>query len=85
MTTNAQELIDNAVRLFKEEATPAFVRYADRLIEEDKAHWVADPHVEDVVGLVRTSDPNTALVVVYLAQNDFETSDAFDAGAYGRR
>ena len=62
------------------------VAYAQQLIGTGQASWIRDPYVDGVVGLVLTGT-NTALVLLYLKTpsgfNDFETSEEFDAAAYG--
>lgn len=54
---------------------------ACRMEETGFARWILDPEHDGVVGLVRDSDDSTALVVVYVDDEDFETSLEFETYA----
>lgn len=71
---NAQE---TGTRILADLADDYVVETAARLVAAGKAQWVFDPEVLGVVGLVK---PGTrrALVVVYVDDEDFETSAEFD-------
>lgn len=67
-------------RVLTDNADGWVVANAARLVESGAAVWIFDPEVPGVVGLVR---PGTrrALVVVYVDDEDFETTTLFDAVA----
>jgi hypothetical protein len=52
------------------------------LIRAGTHHWIYDPEVPGVVGLVERENPARAVVIVYLASaeggEDFETGEGFD-------
>jgi hypothetical protein len=68
--STAQELGRAALARLADERTNAAVEQA-----EAGATWVFDPHVPDVVALVVDGTANRALVVVWLAQDDFAVDD----------
>lgn len=74
LNTPAATLIDRAQAILRTEGDPAFLAQIDRAVAAG-ARWIVDPHYRDVVGLVRPGTDRDALVVVYVAEQDFE-SDA---------
>lgn len=59
-------------------ADPEVLAMADRLVAIGSHRWRADPSVEGVWGLVRTPYNQTADLIVYCTQADFEISDSFE-------
>lgn len=67
--------IEQAKQFLRDEADPALVAAVEAKVESGEAHWRLDPHVDGVVGVVLTADPNRALVVVYVRDRDFECDE----------
>lgn len=65
------KIAEKALERWADEPTNRLVRKA---LDENIAHWEDDPHEEGVVGLVHNTT-RTALVVVYLEEEDFEVGD----------
>jgi len=57
---------------FEEIASGSIVARCRKAVQTGQAVWVWDPEVNGVVGLVMTSNPRRALVVVYSEGTDFE-------------
>jgi hypothetical protein len=68
--------IEKAQKMFREIAATELVELIDELVAEEVARWRRDPEVVGVVGVVLESEPNRALVVVYLDDEDFSYDDA---------
>ena len=49
----------------------------ETLVADGAAHWILDPHVPGVVGLV-DNDTREALVVVYTDERDFEVGETME-------
>lgn len=77
------DTIEKAKALLREHAQDYVMETADRLVREGTAVWVDDPEVFNVVGLVHADKQNRAYIVVYLEDNDFETSEDFDLAIDG--
>ena len=75
MLNTKSPLIDQAQAVLSVEGDPAFLADIDRAVAAG-ARWIVDPHYRDVVGLIRPGTDRDALVVVYVAEHDFE-ADTF--------
>ena len=64
---------DLSLELLTGLADPKFLEAVKR--EEANGYsWTFDPYHEGVTGLVKDGDPQEAIVVVYLYEDDFESS-----------
>ena len=77
MSTNQSPAEQEAVKVLAVEADQWVVDQAAALVAAGTHVWVFDPEVTGPVGLV-VKGTNQALVVVYPAAHDFETSEAFE-------
>ena len=68
-------LVERARAILRTEGDPAFLAQIDRAVAAG-ARWIVDPHYSDVVSLIRPGTDRDALVVVYVAEEDFE-ADSF--------
>jgi len=75
LNASAPTLVDRAQEILRTEGDPAFLAQIDRAVAAG-ARWIVDPHYRDVVGLLRPGTDRDALVVVYVAEEDFE-ADSF--------
>lgn len=62
---------DQALAVLRVECDADFLAQIDRAVAAG-ARWVIDPHHDDVVGLLRPGADRDALVVVYVADEEFE-------------
>lgn len=65
---------DAALSVLDGLADPSFLAELDLAVAAG-ARWIFDPQHDDVVGLLHPGSDVDALVVVYLAEEDFETDD----------
>ena len=64
---------DLSLELLTELADPKFLEAVKK--ETGNGYtWIFDPYHEGVTGLVKDGDPQEAIVVVYLYEDDFESS-----------
>ena len=71
--------IDQGVKVFEAIADGPTKARARKIVELGQGVWVVDPFVPGVVALVVPAEnSNTAWLVVYVDDQDFETSRAFD-------
>lgn len=68
---------DLSLELLTELADPKFLEDVKREMNNGYT-WIFDPYHEGVTGLVKDSDPQEAIVVVYLYEDDFEHSIDFE-------
>lgn len=68
-------LVERARAILRTEGDPAFLAQIERAVVAG-ARWTIDPLYKDVVGLLRPGTDRDALVVVYVAEEDFE-ADSF--------
>lgn len=71
------DTIQQARALLASEADPYVLDLAEQLVAQERATWVPDPYVENVVGLLQPGS-DRAWLVVYLADQDWETSADFE-------
>lgn len=71
MLNTKSPLIGQAQAVLRVEGDPAFLADIDRAVAAG-ARWIVDPHYRDVVGLICPGTDRDALVVVYVAEHDFE-------------
>ena len=64
---------DLSLELLTELADPKFLE-AVKVEMTNGYSWTFDPYHEGVTGLVKDGDPQEAIVVVYLYEDDFESS-----------
>lgn len=75
ITENPQ--ITKAKALLAADADPTVNATIATLEETGRAVWRIDPWVDNVVGLLDPRTANTAWLVVYLNDNDWEVSEQF--------
>ena len=68
-------LVERARAILRTEGDPAFLAQIERAVAAG-ARWTIAPHYRDVVGLLLPGTDRDALVVVYVAEEDFE-ADTF--------
>lgn len=66
--------LDTAVTMFAKLADPWLVQKAHNQVNRGALRWRIDPEYPNVVGLVTVDDPNEAVVVVYIKDEDFEVN-----------
>lgn len=64
---------DLSLELLTELADPKFVEAVRREMGNGYS-WMHDPYHEGVIGLVKGGDPQEAIVVVYVYDEDFESA-----------
>lgn len=62
-----------ALELLDEIADPKFVEAVRREMTNGYS-WMHDPYHEGVIGLTKDGDPQEAVVIVYVYDEDFESS-----------
>lgn len=74
---------DTATDFLAELADRRIVKTVKALIDSGEAQWLWDPQVDNVLGLTPVGDPTVALLVIYVADRDFEVSTTLEVKVYG--